>query len=245
VGLLGLGGLSSFAEEDAPAILRQMPGITITGGVVSTDAEEPYYITEPDTGKVIAIIDTTGEWTSLEGTDAGILLTRDKVIVKKNTGNTEVHDLSQVESFSMDREWLESWLGTVVTWGPILAFPFAVIGSYVYRIVQALIYALIGLLLRSIAGASLEYPAILRIAMVAVTPAVVLKTFMGVVGVELPVGWLIYFAVAMGYLYFGISATCAPDAPEPGAGRPDGQNPYGPDAATPGGGEAFPGGGAV
>ena len=49
-----------------------------------------------------------------------------------------------VVAVAMDREWLESRLGTLVTWGPIIAFPFALIGSYVYRILQALVYALVG-----------------------------------------------------------------------------------------------------
>lgn len=227
----GYVSLSTFAKEDAPKILRQIPRITITDGKVSTDADEPHYITDPDTGKVLAIIDTTGQVASLAGTDAEILVMQDRLIVRKSEHETRVYDLSTVESFSIDRDKAEAWLRTLVAWGPILVFPFLVLGSYVYRTVQALIYAVLGLLLNFIAGASLGYPAILRVAMVAVTPAVVLKTLLSVTGIDLPLAWLASFAVAMGYLYFGIRAGGPPADVEAKADRTDAQFEDGADAA--------------
>lgn len=92
-------------------------------------------------------------------------------------------------------------------WGPIILFPFMLIGIYIYRTLQALLYAAIGLVFNSSAGTSLEFPAILSLSMVAVTPALVLSAFLGVLGVELPYGWLMYFALAMVCLFFAIKAT--------------------------------------
>jgi hypothetical protein len=228
-------GLSNFAEEDAPKIIGQMPTVTITDGKVSIDADEPYHIKDPDTGKVLAIIDTTGQVTSLDGTDAVALLTGDRLFVKKDGNKTEIHDLSGVEAFSFDQDWLNLWLGRIAAWGATIAFPFLLLGSYVYRGVQALLYAAIGLFLNHVADAKLRFPAILSVAMVAVTPAVVLKTLIGTVGVDLPQAWLVYFAVAMGYLYFGIQAGGAPADPDTGTGGPDAHPQYGTDTAYPSG----------
>ena len=213
-------GLSHFVKEEAPKLVAQVPAITISHGKVSTDADEPCHIRDPETGKVIAIIDTTGQVTSLDETDALALLTQDRLLIKKEH-ETTVYDLSTVESFSVDGPTIDVWLGRIVVWGPIVAFPFLLLGSYVYRIVQAFIYAVIGLLVKAIAGASLGYPAILSMAMVAVTPAVALKTFMGIVGVDLPFAWLLYFAVAMGYLYFAISSCSTPEETEATVRPPD------------------------
>ncbi len=226
-------GLSSFVEEDAPKYVGQMPTVTITDGKVSIDADEPYYIKDPDTGKVLAIIDTTGQVTSLDGTDAIALLTQDRLFVKRDGNKTEIHDLSGVEALTIDQDWLNLWLGRIAAWGATIALPFLLLGSYVYRILQALLYAAIGLLLNHVAGARLRYPAILAVAMVAVTPAVVLKTLIGTVGVHPPLAWLIYFAIAMGYLYFGIRSSGVPAAPDAGTGGTDANSPYGVDTAYP------------
>jgi len=230
-------GLSGFVAEDAPKMVGQLPRITITGGKVSTDAEEPYYMKDPDTGKVFAIIDTTGQVTSLDGTDAFALLTQDRFFVKSDN-KIEAHDLSGVESFVVDQDLVNGWLGWLAAWGPIVALPFLLLGSYIYRILQALIYAAIGLLFNQIAGASLSYPAILAVAMVAVTPAVVLKTSLGAIDVDLPLSLFLHFAVAMGYLYFAVNANAGPDTAGTGgdaAPGPDEYPPYGADTAPPGG----------
>jgi hypothetical protein len=56
-------GLQQIRGDEAEGILRQIPEITITDGVASTNVETPQFIKDPHNGKVLAIIDFTGRYT--------------------------------------------------------------------------------------------------------------------------------------------------------------------------------------
>ena len=61
---------SGLIENQAPAIVKQVPEITITDGKASIAEPQPYYIKAPDSDDNLAVIDTTGSITSLEDADA-------------------------------------------------------------------------------------------------------------------------------------------------------------------------------
>ena len=119
-------------------------------------------------------------------------------------------DLSQVKNFVLDSDRIMGWLDTAGKFLVIAIYPFALLGSYVYRIVQVLIYAAIGLLFASRCRVMLSYAALLRLAVVAVTPCVLLKTMLGLAGVNLPYAWLIYLLIALTYLFFAVKAVSEP-----------------------------------
>ena len=51
--------ISDFVATSAREFVVQLPTITIFHGELSIDEEEPYFIKDPETGEVFAIIDTT------------------------------------------------------------------------------------------------------------------------------------------------------------------------------------------
>ena len=53
-------GWTRFVDVQGSRFVDQVPPISITQGAVSVDAKQPYYITDVDSKKVLAIIDTTG-----------------------------------------------------------------------------------------------------------------------------------------------------------------------------------------
>lgn len=203
--------LSTFLAEEAPEVIRQIPAITIDDGRVVADVDQPYFILTTDPNEVFAIIDTTGEVVSLDGTTARLLLTESTLIARENDTETQVHDLSNIQHFSLDAYTVERWLKLIGTWGLILFYPFAVLGSYAFRIIQALFYSVIGLLLAKRLRCSLSYAGILSITIMAISPAVLFKTAAWMVGISIPYSWLIYFLISMGYVIFGLTSN--QDAP--------------------------------
>src|SRR3990172_1304212 len=171
--------MSEFLEKDAPAALQQIPRITITDGVVSTDVETPYYIKDPETGKPFLILDLTGEFTSLEGTGAKMLLTRNQLIAQKSTMETRTYDLSGIKSFSIDRETIERWLQLARSWLVPLLFPIIHIFSYCDRLFQTFVYGLIGLIIAKLFHVPLGLMASVRLAIIAITPVLLLDTVFG------------------------------------------------------------------
>jgi hypothetical protein len=197
-------GFAGFVKNEAPTIVDQVPEITITDGQVSIDEPQPYYVKLPDSNEVIAIIDTTGTIQSIEDTKAFCLLTKNSLIMKQSNFETRTYDLSQVKSFTVSSSGIMKFLHIIKKILVIILYPIALLGSYIYRIIQALIYAAIGLLFASICKVSLKYDALLRLAVVAMTPCMIIKTIFGLAGVHIPLAFLLFFLVTLAYLFFGV-----------------------------------------
>ena len=128
-------------------------------------------------------------------------------------------DLSEVENFVLDSDRIMGWLHITEKLIAITIYPFALLGSSFYRIVQALLYAAIGLLFASWCKATLSYAALLRLAIVAVTPCIIVGTVLGLVGVPLPS--LVYLLIALLYLFFAVKANSQTMPPQEGI-QPEG-----------------------
>ena len=154
-----------------------------------------------------------GQSLQLDDTEAIGLLTKTKVIVKKSKVESRTFDLAEVDEFTVDQAKITGWLNTAKKFLVLVFYPLAVLGSFFSRIIQALIYAAIGLLFALRCEATLSYSATLRLAVVAITPCIIVKTVLGVAGVHLPLAGLWYFLGALGYLFFGVKACSGADEP--------------------------------
>jgi hypothetical protein len=199
--------LSDGISREAPQIVNQIPKITITKGEVSIDAPVPYSIIDPQSGEQIAAIDTSGQITSIDQTKAIVLLTKKNLIVRQqHRGETRIFDLSAIQSLTLDRDSVMSWLQAFKKWFALIAYPFALGASFAYRIIQVLIYALIGMLFASILKTTPDYTALVRLSVIAITPVVLLNTLRKLLDVPVPMTWLISFVIAMGYLFMAVKA---------------------------------------
>jgi len=196
--------ISLFIDEEVPPFLENVPNISITDGIVHIDEPQPYYIMSPDSNEVVAIIDTTGEIQSLDDTDAFILLTKTKLIHRQSDVEYRTYDLSDVKEFNLDENRIMGWLNVFKKFVFPIFFPFILLGSFIFRILQALIYGAIGLIFASFYKVKLSYNSLLRIAVVAITPCIIVKMIFKVASVNIPMSGLWFFLLAMGYLFFGV-----------------------------------------
>ncbi|MDQ2921260.1 MAG: DUF1189 domain-containing protein [Acidobacteriota bacterium] len=203
--------ISNWVDGDSKEFTKQIPAITISKGQVSTDVATPYFIKDPKTGNNMAIIDTTGEYETLENTDAILLLTKSKLIAKKNATETQTYDLSGVQSFHVDRSYVESWLATVKRWFVPVLYPLALIFSFIFRAVQILIYALIGLLFAHMLHANLSYKTLMRLAAISITPVLILDLLFEFVPVHIPWWSLLGIVIALAYLFFAVKVNAEPE----------------------------------
>lgn len=208
---------NDFVRNDAPKVISQVPQVTIVDGTAFVDASQPYFIVDPETNAPVFIIDTTGRYTSLRGTGAYGLLTGREAIVQKSKYETRTFTFENVEQFSIDAQRVTGWLETARRYAIPVMFPFAVAGSFLYRLVQVLIYALLGMLMAALCKRKLQYLTLVRLAVVAVTPCIIVATLLGIFDVRLPLAGLWYFLAAMAYLFFGvrISGNGSDQASEP------------------------------
>ncbi len=196
--------VADFVEKEAPAFTAQIPTIRIIKGEASAEVAQPYRINDPDSGTVLALIDTTGKTTSLEGTEARALLTKTELIYKKSDIETRSFSFKDIKDCTLDQQVISRWMTAFRKYLAVVSFPFAVIGSFVFRIVQLLIYAAIGLLFAKWCKTSRPYDTLLRLSAMAVTPVIIVSTVLDMASVRVPWHGLLYFIAAMAYLFFGI-----------------------------------------
>ncbi len=202
--------LSRFIDKEVPPLIEQVPRITITDGQVNADVPQPYYVRDPDSNDILAIIDTTGETESLVDTNAYALLTKTELIYRKSDVEYRIHDLSDVKEFVLDEGRIRGWLNFAKkTLVPVL-YPFVVLGMFLFRIIQALIYGVIGLLFASWCRVKLSYDSLLRLAVVAITPCIIVKMIFEMTSIHLQMSGLWFFLMAMVYLFFGVKACSQP-----------------------------------
>jgi hypothetical protein len=186
--------------------VAQVPVLTVKNGKISTPEKRPYLIKDADSKEVIAIIDTTGKYKSLEGTKAGLLITEDEMITNPKPTETRIDKVPPNVNFVFEpvvvNEYIKGFLG--YAW--ILVFPVLVLVAFIYRIIQALIYAVIGRIFGAIVSAKINYAQTLIISLVSITPVIVLLTIMDMVGVEIANCGTWAFVIAMGYLFYGVFA---------------------------------------
>ncbi len=195
-----------LVETKAPGIAPQIPRITIIKGEASVDVAQPYKIMNPESGKVLAFIDTTGKMFSLEGTDARVLMTRTGVIYKKNDGKITESEFKWVKHFTLDQQKISEWLRMFRNYGAVVIFFIGVMGSFVFRIVQTLLYAAIGLLFARGYKTRPAYQTLLRISVMAITPVIIVNTISEMARVTIPLEGVFYSIAAMVYLLLGVKA---------------------------------------
>lgn len=206
--------LGQFIESQLPPMLEQVPSVTITDGEVITDVEQPYTITN-ENGEVIFTIDTREnselEW--FKNTSPGALLTSDMLHIRKSAHELRRIELSDVESFAIDQDIVSGWASSVHRWWLMVAIPCCLIGSIVFRCLQNLFYAALGLGLASLRGQKLSFDCSMRLAAIAVTPVILLDTLMSLASIQSPPFFLWPLAgigISLSYLAFGITSCQRP-----------------------------------
>jgi hypothetical protein len=205
-------GMNSFMKDDGTFILDQAPEIRITNGIVSMDKESPYFI-KSQAGEILFVIDVSDSASikELQGS-AKVLLTKNKLIGQQQENETRTYDLSKVENFTLNAQKIRDWFG--YAWIVyIIIFIFMLIFFYIYRLIQAFVNGVFGLLISAVLKVNLDFTSLIYISMVAITPVAILASIIWSTDVHIPAkGWL-GFILAMGYISFGIMSNkpLAPD----------------------------------
>jgi hypothetical protein len=205
--------IDRVATREAPPLISQLPRITVHKGEVSVDVRTPYVIHAPETGKEVAIIDTSGTVTSLEGLEALALLTRRSVMVRRNNAETRVFDLSSVEHFELGPERAGRWARAAAAWLAPLCAPFILAGVYLLRLFQALIAAGLLLLVASVQRVKLDFAAAMRVAALAITPPTLLLDGVGFFGVKIPFSTFLWIGLCVAWMMFAVRALVRSEAP--------------------------------
>lgn len=184
----------------------QVPVIAIKDGKIKTPENRPYFIIDPEDHGNIAVIDTTGQYKTNEQAKSIILLTETQLIMQKKSGETRIYTVPANTNAVIDPNEINTAVHKIL---PFLWIPFFVIFLFllfVYRILQALLYSIIGKIFASIYSIQITYSQIVQIMLVAITPAIIISVVQHALHLSIPFEFLFYFLLSMGYLFYGIMA---------------------------------------
>lgn len=205
--------LINFFNTDAPAFVKQMPTITVKDGKVSISKPQPYYIRDEKTDKPVMIIDTTGKVSSLSHSPAVVLVTKTSVIIKTDEDETRTFDLSDVKSLVVTRKVIYDWMDSFQDWSAFIFYPLALFFSFIYHIFEVLFFAAIGHMFARSLQARLPFSSVVRLAVIAITPSVILGTLLAVVQIGVPYWWYVSLIISTGYVYFAVRSNSGRAAP--------------------------------
>ena len=197
--------VSEYISAEAPKYVKQVPVITIKQGKASIKEQVPYFINIPEKNTPFAIIDTSGRTTSLDKTSASVLLTDSQLIIKNSSSISRALDLKGAD-LVIDQKVIYGWLETFDTLFPIILFPFILLFSFFFHVIQVLMSAGIGVLFARQFRTTISYKALVRLSAVSFTPAIILQTIHAVLDIPFPYRTPISLLISLGYLYYAVGS---------------------------------------
>lgn len=197
-------GIKAGHADFSKNIVPQIPVMEIKEGQISTPLSQPYIIVDPESKKRVAVIDTQGKYKTPGEAQATFLITKTEIISKPNDNETKIYEIPKTFTATVNPMDIDKFAGGFIQYSWIILFVCALLFSYIYRLIQTLIYALFGMLLSKLNRMTLTYAQIYKLAIVSLTPAIILSTIFTLISFNFTYELMFYFLLTMGYLYFGI-----------------------------------------
>lgn len=202
-----MGGLIYFKGHVFEDFFRQMPDIVVVEGELFTD-RSPFEF--PSKDSPFLIIDAKDTYSTIKETSAGILISNTTVSIQDPRGrhaDVGVFDIPKHLNLSLNGTALLKLLSPLLDGVIFLTYPLMLGLSFLYRLCQCALYAVVGFcIFLPICGFEMGYKAVLRLAIVATTPAIIISTVLSVMHVYIPHEYTFYFLLSLAYLCFGIRA---------------------------------------
>jgi len=211
--------LQGFANREAADIVKQIPPITFKDGKASTPEARAYQIKDSENGGLIAIIDTTVAHPPADLGGAALFFASESVLIKQSEMEKRSYDFSSFQDTTIDEKFITYWLNFVANWAALICAPFILGFLALWRLIQLFLFSIVTLITCNLCGLVGDYPAKLRLTALALIPAIVVGMIFSALQIEFPGIYILFFAMALGYIYFGTKAaqesTASAEVPPP------------------------------
>lgn len=198
--------LSVYLKEEYRGALQNIPEFEIVNGEVSLEAAQPCLIRNDDTGKLIAVIDTSGQVSTLAQTDARFLLAKTRLYVRNDRGRYSDFGLERFKDRKFDADVIKRWVWVFHLFWPLVMYPTGLMVALALRTALAYLLAAAGAAAAPALGAALDYAALVRLAVVAQTPDILLGSAGEIAGISVPHGLALRLALTAVVFLFAIRA---------------------------------------
>ncbi|HRU42411.1 MAG TPA: DUF1189 domain-containing protein [Candidatus Diapherotrites archaeon] len=196
---------------------ENVPEFRLENGEFSFEGDMPYYISG-STNEVF-IIDTTGQVTesALKDAETGILITRNKLFVKRNEIETREFSLNELKGITLTKSDVLEFMPKL-SWIVLIFIVFGFIFALGWKLLNAVILALMGIVANAVLKGRLKYNNLLNISIYALTLPMLVQLAVNLYGYPIPRFGLIYWVISILYLDLAIKS-CIDQDKESGAGN--------------------------
>ena len=187
--------------------VAQMPLVTVKDGILSTPENRPYFIRD-ENKEIFAVIDTSGKYQTPAAAKAPILVTRDSIMrYNEKNQETNIREIPKSSTTTtINPAVVNQTIQHYLNYAWLAIFPVMVALYYIYRLFQLLFYSVIGFIYSRMIGLRLSFSQIMRIAIFALTPPIVLAIVANLLHFHIMFPNLFAFVLAIFYMCYGISA---------------------------------------
>lgn len=186
-------------------VIDELPPMSIEQGILSADVEQPYVIRLPEMDEPFLVIDTRDRPAGADEFQAPVVLLADRMIVD-NQGKVDSIPFEKIPHLTLDKAQLQSAADTLMRYVKPLAYVPLLLSEFVYRALQAVIYAVGGLVFAAWLKVSLPYGTLLRLSCVALTPSILVGLLFSVLGLQFSGLGVLLFVLTQGYLFFAVQS---------------------------------------
>jgi len=189
-------------EREARGVMIQTPEFEFKNGELKVDGDMPFRIED------YIIVDTTGntDESVLDSYNEGILILKDKVIIKKNVVEKREFDFSAMNDVEFNKQDVAKYIPKINNWISIFIVVFGIIFITIWimlsTMVNALILGIAGIIISKVQKMDIEFGYIYKMCIYAFTlPIVVSKLIIGYLPIYIPYFNIVYYIVAGIYMY--------------------------------------------
>ncbi len=187
-------------NEVIQGIQTEIPDFKLQNGELVVDAKMPLTVDKTQEG--IFIIDTSGQTDQeiLKDYPTGILVTKSEVIQKKNDIETTSYNFKDLGDIVVTKSDVEKYLPYLKVLNAFIIV-FGYIGYLIGKLFSVLILSLVGLLLAKILKYHSGFGTFFKASIYVLTLPLMIKTILSLFAVTIPYFWLIYYGIAILYLW--------------------------------------------
>ncbi|HYE81780.1 MAG TPA: DUF1189 domain-containing protein [Clostridia bacterium] len=204
-----------IAVDDLVASMStNIPEFRLENGEFSFEGEMPYYISS-STNEAF-VIDTTGQVNEsvLKDVGSGMLITRDRVYVKRSEIETREFSLSELKGINLTKSDVMEFLPKL-SWIVLIAIAFVFIFVLGWKLLNAVILALLGLIANTVLKGGLKFNNLLNISIYALTLPMLIQLAVNLYGYPIPSFGLIYWGISILYVTLAVK-NCKEEIAGPG-----------------------------
>ena len=198
--------LGTFMQDEMPGILSSFPPVEIENGraVLPESVQQPVIINDSQ-GRPAMVIDTTAGG-ALRSSDAPLIFSRDKLIMQDGNEAVELLSFHSLQNLTLDSTALQEMTEFYRNWFLPFLIPVGLFVKLVVILIQIALFAGFGFLMARVRGMVIPYRGAWRLAVVAVTPAMLLQILlMPIMGDSEALG-LILLVALFGYMWFALDS---------------------------------------